>query len=225
MVFDDTGFNMSNPGVVLEFPGGGSLRVCLGFGGLLADEAALHSTFSCKGSSGLKPCFLCQNIFSSEFGADIVATDTTGFAKLHTCTDASQLVLHTPETITAIINRLVAAAPPASLIGEFKEIQVRLGWTYAPDSIMFTRARRLINPALHGIYDWMHICFVSGVFNVHFGQLMAAVKCHGVTYAVMHDYIVKFRWPASVGTIGSEVFCIKRAKSSWDAGVLKASAS
>jgi hypothetical protein len=68
--------------------------------------------------------------------------------------------------------------------------------------------------------------FVSGVFNVHVGQLMAFLKGYNITYAMMHTYIQEFHWPAQVGSLtGKDACCPKRAKSSWTAGEFRVAAS
>ena len=63
-------------GILLPLLGHDPLHVFLDLGGFLGDEAALHLLFNCKGAGGLKPCFLCANIFNktNNFGmaADMV---------------------------------------------------------------------------------------------------------------------------------------------------------
>eukprot|EP00974_Lingulodinium_polyedra_P015872 1540754-Lingulodinium_polyedra.AAC.1 len=64
LFFDPEGHNLQAAGMTLDLNGGSAIRLFLSFGMFLADEAALHMVFMCKGSSGLKPCMLCQNIFN-----------------------------------------------------------------------------------------------------------------------------------------------------------------
>ena len=68
VLFTSGGFNFASPGLQLDLHGGTPLRVLLTLGGMVADEAALHGVFCCKGASGLKPCFLCQNVFNAQIG-------------------------------------------------------------------------------------------------------------------------------------------------------------
>ena len=197
--YTNTGLNVANPGLLLDMHSGGSMRVNITLGAFVADEAALHSVFCCKGASGLKPCFLCQNIFHRDLSRDIVHSDTSGFAQLHTCHDATKIVLHTDGTIKAILRRLSRAAGTSSK-AELRELQTSLGWSFAPLSMMYSPlAWNVISPVLHGVYDWMHVYFVSGVFNVHVGQLIVAMKANGVDYGSLHTYVLEFEWVASVG--------------------------
>ena len=223
--WDPQGFDMHHGGVCLKLYEGMPLHVFMKMDVFMADEAALHAIFSCKGSSGLKPCFLCQNIFNAKLRPEIVKQDTTGFAQVHTCVDVEKLVLHTTQTIHGIAIRLASAAVTMSKT-DFAELQTRLGWNFVPEGILMNaRWRSLLWPTRHGMYDWMHVWLVHGVMNTHVGLMMRALKPHGVTYAVLDEYTSQFHWPKCMGLAGKDVFCQKRAKSSWDDGSLKASAS
>ncbi len=84
--FDDTSHHMANSGMTLDLSHDGSkVKLFMTMGSFIADEAALRAVFCCKGSSGLKPCLLCQNIFNFKEGRGIVELDPTGFAQHHTC--------------------------------------------------------------------------------------------------------------------------------------------
>jgi hypothetical protein len=223
VMFSQTSHNMMSSGIMLDMHGGGQLRVFLKVGGFVADEAALHYVYGCKGSSGLKPCLLCQNVFNYQEVRGIVDRDATGFAQHHTCSDYSKLVLHTPSTMRALVAKLQASAGTA----HFGELQTRLGWSYNPYNIPFTPAvADIMTPSSTAVFDWMHIYFVGGVWNVHVGQMMTFLKGHGVTYATLNAYVKEFRWPSAIGTTsGVTAFEPKRAKSSWTAGSLKVTAS
>ena len=78
----------------------------------------------------------------------------------------------------------------------------------------------------------MRVLFVSGVFNVHMGQLMLVGKGYGVTYAAMDNAARTFEWPA-IGRKGLKpsedravgAFSPKRAESHWEAVGFKCTAS
>ena len=76
--------NFHSSGISLQLPNGEHLQVYMRLEIVIADEAALHSIYTCKGASGLKCCLLCQNIFTDD---SVVAPD--GWAQLHTCSDTS----------------------------------------------------------------------------------------------------------------------------------------
>lgn len=205
---------------------GTSVRVFMSLGIILADESALHSVYGCKGSSGLKPCLLCQNIFSARETREIIQRDATGFAQPHTCTDAGKLVLHTPHTIAAIQRRLSVAAGSLSQ-EDCKELQTRLGWNYLAEGLLQQlRWRELADPTRTAMYDWMHVWLVSGVFNAHVGLMVRALKPLGITYEKLNQYVQLFRLPSSVKDHRRlDVFSAKRAKASWEDNSLKAAAS
>ena len=71
----------------------------------------------------------------------------------------------------------------------------------------------------------MHVIFVSGVFNVHMGLLMRAVKKFNITYRMLDEYVREWNWPTLLGAAGKEVFTSKRATSNWKDGTMKATAS
>ena len=225
--FNEHSHDFSNSGINLTLLDGASLRIFMKLEIIISDEAALHAIYMCKGSSGLKPCFLCQNIFDYKRNArGIVEGDESGVAQYHCCSDASKLVLHTPDTLSAIVRRLVAAATTMSR-ADFAELQTRLGWNHTFGSLMLNgRLRSLCDPSQHACFDWMHVYFVSGIFNVHAGQLMSALREYGVSYEKLCQYTSEWHWPSRLGVANAaDVFGKRRAKASWEAGTLKATAS
>ena len=224
--FDPQGHDMSRSGISLRLHNSDLIRVFVKLGVVLADEAALHAFYACKGSGGLKPCMMCVNVFNRKIRPGIISSDTTGFAQTHTCHESSKLQLHTSETISEIM-RMLAASINTMSKAAFNELQTRLGWNYTENGIMREqRLRSIVDPAEHSMYDWMHCFFVSGVFNIHSGKMMEALKPHNITYAVLHDYLSCWVWPRRVRTSsGTQVCCPKRAEASWKDGTLKCTAS
>eukprot|EP00971_Amphidinium_carterae_P208395 4134818-Amphidinium_carterae.1 len=112
-------------------------------------------------------------------------------------------------------------------VGEFEELQTKLGWSLVSGSIM-------VNPKLAGIlcipeqvtYDWMHILFVSGVFNHHVGQMLLALKKHNIGYAQLHTYLGNWTWPAQFGSKSGQDTCnAKQASAYWKKQMFSPSAS
>ena len=56
LVFDPEGHNLQAAGMTLDLNGGSAMQLFLSLGVAIAEEAALHMVFMCKGSGGLKPC-------------------------------------------------------------------------------------------------------------------------------------------------------------------------
>ena len=224
--FDRDRHDISTAGILLTLHDGSEVRLFVTFGLLLADEAALHSAYQCKGSSGLKPCALCQNIFDGKSVRGIVERDTRDWARYHTCCNPKEFVLHTPESITAILTKLAGAIHTMSAT-KFGELTTRLGFNFVENSLLLDPVMRsLVDPSEHLMYDWMHVYYVNGVFNTHVGQMMVALKPHGITYDTLHTYLSNWHWPSGVGTLtGRETCCSKRAKSSMESGSFKCTAS
>ena len=218
--------DMAKAGIDLLLHDGTSMKVFVEFGAMLADEAALHSAYQCRGASGLKPCALCSNIFNWKVPRDVVLHDPSGTARYHTCFDVDAIKLHTTGTLRAVAQRL-AAASAVMTAANLEELQTRLGFNYVPKGVLQdAELRALCNPVSHLLFDTMHVYYVNGIFNNHVGRLIESVKPYGLTYQQLHDYASCWTWPARVkGNTGTDAFAGKRAESSWKAGVFKCTAS
>lgn len=228
LFFNPTGHDFSRSGVLLQLPDGAFAQVFLKLHVVIADEAALHGMYMCKGAGGLKPCMLCQNVFNAKEVRGAVEADDSGWAVAHTCGDAGKLVLHTTATIDAVVRRLATAKPVMGKTA-FDELQTRLGWKFAVGSLVeSTRLLRIADPTEHALYDWMHVFFVQGAFNIHMGLLAQALRGFSITYKMLDEYVGEWRWPVHLGSkVGrsSGPLSQKRSHSSWESGVFKATAS
>ena len=228
LFFNPAGHDFSRSGVLLGLPDGTFVQVFLKLHIVIADEVALHFMYMCKGSGGLKVCLLCQNVFNAKEVRGAVDADGSGLAVAHTCHDYGKLVLHTTATVLAIVRRL-ASAKPVMKNGAFKELQTRLGWKFEGGSLVeSTRHLRIADPTEHALYDWMHVFFVQGVFNIHMGLLATAVQVFSITYNTLDVYVGQWRWPvlleSKIAKSGGPL-SKKRSHSSWASGVFKATAS
>ena len=157
LFFDDAGHHFAKSGIHLDLHGGGTAHLWFDCKIVVADEAALHGLLSCKGSSGLKCCCMCANIFNWKIDRGCIARDRSGTARYHTTHDFDSLVLHTPSSIDTIFRSLGAAAA-----SELAELETRLGWKWELRSGMVDPAfRRQINPCASVTFDGMHCFFVS----------------------------------------------------------------
>ena len=121
-------------------------------------------------------------------------------------------------------------------VGDFEELEARLGWNPNPRSAMsYPRLRSLMDPASTPMYDWMHCIFVGGVFNVHAGLFFCFLADWGKTqgghvkaeaYELFHRYASLFKWPRRVGSsTGVASLSGKRAANNFKAEELKCNAS
>ena len=221
--FNPSAHDGSLAGILLQLPHGCHRHLYIDLDSVIADEAALHYLFGCKGSSGLRPCMKCANIFNYQHKARrLVEDDRTGVKRYHCTHDFDALVLHTQESLTSIMTKLEdskrAAAP------NFDELEIMLGWSYIPGGAMFCpEFRRRI--ACKEVFDGMHILFVNGVFNKTAGLLVKAMKGSGIAMDQLYTYFKAWKHPAAHGAGVAEVFAPDRINNSLAAVALKCSAS
>ena len=92
MCFGEGAHNLHKARVHMPLSAGESLHIYASLGMVIADEAALHLMFMCKGSSGLKPCMLCANVFNKNDERGVLEHDRTRLAVNHTCSDLDKIV-------------------------------------------------------------------------------------------------------------------------------------
>ena len=185
------------------------------FGISLSDELALHMFYMSKGSLGLKSCTFGSNGFDAKTSRSSVKRSP--WARLHTCHVFSEFVLHTPGTIAAIVSKLREASTTYGA-GQFKELQTSYGFTFEPESILFDDVLRpKVCPSTHAIYDYMHVLFVTGVFNHCLGRIMHALRKTNFTYHATHQFLQQWTWPhATKIASGIESCSESRAKTNFD---------
>lgn len=189
LFFNELSHDFGRTGVFLELAGGSFVHMFLKLDIIIADESALHGMYVCKGAGGLKPCMLCQNVFNTNETRGIVDSSVAGWAVTHDCDDSSKLVLHTSGTIRAVVRRLTAARGTIKK-EDFDELQVRLGWSFVPGSLLLdARLLNLADPTIHCVFDWMHVFFVQGIFNIHVGLLVKELRPHRISYGTLHEYV------------------------------------
>ena len=223
--FADGGPDMSLAGINVELFDHRHVHIWIALQTVLADESATHGSLGCKGASGFKICCQCKNTFHARYVADPDALRAAG-GVLHTCADISMVALQTDESIWAIIDRLRAQK---SLMGrgEFQELQLRLGWNHVEGGLLQQEPlRRTLKPYTNVSYDFMHILFVNGCFNLHCGLFFHAIKPFGITNQGIDEYVSQWKWPGSFDKIsGRDAFSDARFKSCKGGKPLSVSAS
>ena len=166
----------------------------------------------------------CANVFDAKSTRVHLRRDD--FAVMHTCCDFSKCARHSAESIDAVVQRLREGSATMKK-GAFVELEKALGFTYAPEAILFDDfLRPMITPPASAIYDWMHVFFVGGCVNHHLGHFMWAVRGTRFSYSFVHAYMQLWSWPHAVGySTGVDAFSPARAKASLEARVLKMTAS
>ena len=135
MCFQVGGHHLQRAGISLDFPHGPSIRLFAKLASVLADEAALHEIWGCKGSGGVKNCVECINILNRNWVAadDVEEGDSL---KLYTKVfDICECDLQTAQTIRIIIDGLAAARATMSNT-DFEAKQTRVGFNHNPFGLL-----------------------------------------------------------------------------------------
>ena len=227
-LFRQGGYDLRFSGCNVDLPGGSSIRIIAKLGVMLGDEAALHATWNCKGSGGTKPCCQCLNIVSDKWTA-VEELDGNQFLKnIHTIHSLDECVLQTRDTIFAILDDLDRNQPPVLNVGEFQEKQRRLGWNYSPYNILKDPwLREVADVPSMNCFDWAHN-ILQGIFQAVVYLAMRDIFSSGIKAKHVESFLSRYMWPrrvSSKGITGVEMFCAKRAASSWKAQSYKCSCS
>lgn len=165
MMFGSTGFHLGHSGVFVELKGVQfSIYAVLGI--VLGDEAALHSIWLCKGSSGTKACIECMNALGRDADMSQYVTDEDVMQPYNKLLHIGKCKRHSAETIYQITDEL-ATTKATQTNAMFLERQTRLGFTWNNDSLLadvFLRNARLVDPSKQNMYDWSHNV-LQGVFQ------------------------------------------------------------
>ena len=211
------GLDMTSGGISIPLLGHDRIQLFADYGMTLSDELALHLFYMAKGASGLKCCLFCSNCFNAKTTRSSVKSDP--WAKLHTHPTFSDFELHTAESMDAIVNELKEADANLSK-SKREKLETVLGFSFEPDTVLFDdELRPKITPPLHAVYDWMHVIFVGGCFNVALYWLMKSFSNTVLTYSMMYDLLQSWHWPAQHDSDnGIDSFSPMRAMASRAAG-------
>ena len=154
-------------GLVVELPE--PLLVCGRFGMFLADGDAERATWTCKGASGVRPCFLCQNVVK-----DRHAHGGGGLVDMG-CPDARLFQMVTDDDIYNTVDILEEVKKHATQ-EDFEDVEKAMGMVLMPGSLL-TRAdlRHIVSPASTHRYDAMHCLLHNGVVGYEMARLLNEV--------------------------------------------------
>ena len=190
-------------GIALPLELGDQSQVLVHFAvsNLVLDGDALRQVFSSKGAAGKLPCLGCLNVLRD----DENELPSDAFVTISDC-DASRLELSTSRDIWAKADMLHSFRPPRMLVAAFEKLQIAVGLTYEPESILYDHALRPHLPVMDILtYDTMHILLCNGMADDEFRCLFTALE--GVcTWADMRRFLeadFKFsRQPYSKALVG-----------------------
>ena len=162
-------------GVQLRLPAAGTSRFLFAeIGGVVSDEAALKQMWSCKGSSGSLPCFLCQNVVAHSSSLDL--HDSTGTLVPSCTTNYSQCI---PNRSQAVLEkaRLLSTQNPLLSNADFKTLEQTVGLTFNPQGALWDATfQTYLKQGCVEVtgFDFMHVLFV-GCWNTEVGYLLGAI--------------------------------------------------
>ena len=203
-------------GIFLELGHNSSHVLRASLSTLVGDEAALKGCWSFKGAGGIVPCPLCTNIVSS---ASNLVRHSGSLKELSSAT-LNGVAFNDDVKFTSMARELERKSGVVTK-KEFEQLEKAYGITYQPCMAALNQdLLRIAGPCSSICFDWMHIYFVSGIFNSEAGWLLDFIN----DSPRVNAWMKKVKWQHSIasrGITGLNVF-LKRGLRS---GELKTSAS
>lgn len=187
-------------GVQLRLPAAGTSRFLFAeIGGVVSDEAALKQMWSCKGSSGSLPCFLCQNVVAHSSSLDL--HDSTGTLVPSCTTNYSQCI---PNRSQAVLEkaRLLSTQNPLLSNADFKTLEQTVGLTFNPQGALWDATfQTYLKQGCVEVtgFDFMHVFFVGGCWNTEVGYLLDSIT-RVVKPSDLHAFLQTIKWPTRVSS-------------------------
>ncbi len=223
--FDADGHNFQTSGVLLQCPGGYSIRLWAKLGGILQDGGAHKAVWHSKGDGATMFCLKCLNLAETElrlceeYGTNLLVCNVVKSADL------------IPTTSHAIRRKAKYLETKALTVkgDAFTALQQALGMTHHPRSILLDRALdEFVDPIEIFIHDWMHGLFVGGVWNITLYLFLEVLIKAGKTaiYTAFASFIAGWKWPGRIhGDHLHEIFEGQRQDKHRAAKQIKAQAS
>ena len=216
--------DMSLGGIVLKH-NDSQWRLFVRMAMVVQDGGAHKFVWHCKGDSGTRMCMFCRNLVSQK--SDLVDEDDGD--ELLTCSviHDRDLDFATDEDIKDTCRRLAACQHTLSR-EHFLLRQQAVGFTYQPYGMLWdTSLDTIVQPISQYVHDWMHACFVKGVFNTIFFRLLVALQGAMDIYSHLAGYVATWEWPRGVAGSShfARLFSDKCKESNRRAKTFKCSAS
>jgi hypothetical protein len=219
--------SISRGGLRLRLHNGNDVRIFMEFRIFLADEAALHDVFMCKGAGGIKLCVLCMNIYARDWlGFKDNPRGTEGARPYCDVHHLRGCVLHTKGTHVAVLEKL--RDYKASLNAEeYKKKETQLGFTLNARSLFLdARLRDVVDAPSQLMFDWAH-CILQGILGVVLYAVLCAISpehARPKAFRDLHAFLVQWTFPRRLDskTSGARaIFSPKRINSHLDAYTVK----
>ena len=177
------------------------------WGFVVADEAALHSSWKTKGSSGNVNCMLCCNVV--RIGSDL-ANFGGGYLVDNAESDEGKFHKHTDSSVYAACEKL-ARCPRA----ELADLEKALGLHFDADSILYEAALRpYIGPISGTMLDFGHTFIINGLVHFTMTAFLSRARGIGITYNLIFEWFQAWSWPRWERNPPKKVFNEAHAKHS-----------
>lgn len=198
--------------------------ICGRFHMFLADGDAERACWSCKGASGVRPCFLCSNVVVDRHAS---TDEVVSIA----CPDARRFSLVSDQDVFEAVD-LLHATHGAMSNDDFKALETATGMTFMPGALLSRPdIRAMVSPASAHRYDSMHCLLVNGVLNHEVAIIFNLLKEHVANFSYEHirsfvstGWIGPRAYTSGLATLASRMFANKR-ESDLKKKAFKASAS
>ena len=219
-VFFGASFNFALTGVTVHTTNHVQ-HIFADLGTLVADEAAIKSIWSVKGSSGWKPCLLCKNVVGTRFG---IAEHSSYFVG-QGCADFQKFDLHSDHSLWECVDALTAASESNCSKKDMEDLEKTLGVTFNPQGVLWHKSlRQFVKPISCTMWDFCHVWLVAGIVQVELHLFLGAAKRElGLKFQDMDTYLKLWRWPSAVNDVPRNTFSSQRAQACEDS--FKAGAS
>lgn len=172
---------------------------------LISDEKALKEMLCCKGSSGLKPCARCMNAVSMQHPE---LARQSRYCVPISCLDRNSFRSHTDETVRRVLHDLEEAsaqvAAGAMTKGRFEELERQWGWSHEAGNLFLDPGLK-VGAVSVLMFDWMHVYFVTGLFNWEVFLLERSLRPHGFNWDQFDLYTHRWQFPRA-SRANSDIF-------------------
>ena len=134
----------------------------------MGDHDAVRSIFSFKGSAGLRPCTLCENVVQTGSGIMELDDHFLGIGSW------SGFLPNNDENIFADCERLRTTRSKS----ERESLEKCSGITFDSETLMFDANHRWQMPPSKIVYDYMHTYLVNGVASWELALFVSALSSH-----------------------------------------------
>ena len=139
----------------------------------LLDEAAVKTTFDCKGAAGIRPCISCKNTVSAS--SDLVANDPSNYLCDVSEINVSRFDVNSNADIFATVDDLLVQS--ASLnVGQLEELCKAAGFNINRFGVLFDRDLRPFLPEPLQRWDPLHCLFSHGIASTEMVAFLDAIK-------------------------------------------------